>query len=110
MRVYCVCVRGGRLLDFLPPPLPPLQINYGGRVTDDNDRRLLMCILECCYCPQVLLPGHAFTPSGSYRSPPDSAPAEYLGLMRQLPQQDEPQLFGLHANANITFNIQVGAK
>ncbi|GFH25780.1 uncharacterized protein HaLaN_23801, partial [Haematococcus lacustris] len=29
------------------------QINYGGRVTDDNDRRLLMCILGQYYQPAV---------------------------------------------------------
>lgn len=29
------------------------QINYGGRVTDDNDRRLLMCTLGQYYCPEV---------------------------------------------------------
>jgi hypothetical protein len=26
-------------------------INYGGRVTDDNDRILLMSLLENCYGP-----------------------------------------------------------
>ena len=91
-------------------PATLLQINYGGRVTDDNDRRLLMCILERCYSPQALIAGHAFTASGAYRSPPDSALAAYLPFVRQLPQQDEPEVFGLHANANITFNIQVGAR
>ena len=32
------------------------HINYGGRVTDDNDRLLLMCILEKCYGEQILDP------------------------------------------------------
>ena len=31
-------------------------INYGGRVTDDNDRILLMSLLENCYGPQILNP------------------------------------------------------
>ena len=30
------------------------HINYGGRVTDDNDRLLLMSILEKCYGEQIL--------------------------------------------------------
>ena len=30
------------------------QINYGGRVTDDNDRRCLMCILAQYFTVNVL--------------------------------------------------------
>lgn len=37
------------------------QINYGGRVTDENDRRLFMCLMHQHYCPEVLLPDHALT-------------------------------------------------
>jgi len=43
------------------------QINYGGRVTDDWDRRCLLNVLEDFYCPAVLSPGHLYTPSGDYR-------------------------------------------
>ena len=86
----------------------PSQINYGGRVTDDNDRRLLMCILGRCYSPEALIEGHPFTPSGTYRSPVDADHASYLAHIKALPQRDEPEVFGLNSNANITFNLQVG--
>ena len=93
---------------FVSPSPPCLQINYGGRVTDDNDRRLLMCILGRCYSPEALVEGHPFTPSGTYRSPLDADHSAYVAHIRALPQRDEPEVFGLNSNANITFNLQVG--
>uniref|UniRef100_A0A669QMH2 Dynein axonemal heavy chain 1 n=1 Tax=Phasianus colchicus TaxID=9054 RepID=A0A669QMH2_PHACC len=66
------------------------EINYGGRVTDDWDRRCMMNILEDFYKPEVLTPD-AIPPQG------------YLQYIRSLPLNDSPELFGLHDNANITF-------
>ncbi len=43
------------------------QINYGGRVTDDNDRRLLVCILGRLYDKAAITEGHPYTPSGTYK-------------------------------------------
>lgn len=43
------------------------EINYGGRVTDDWDRRCILNILEDFYCPAVLEPAHIYSPSGEYR-------------------------------------------
>ena len=45
------------------------QINYGGRVTDDNDRKNLMCTLGLFMDPAVMTEGHSFSPSGIYRIP-----------------------------------------
>ena len=42
------------------------HINYGGRVTDDWDRRCLMSILEEYYNPNVLNTGHQYDPSHVY--------------------------------------------
>ena len=42
------------------------QINYGGRVTDDLDRRCLMSILKKYYLEAVLDDAYRFTPSGVY--------------------------------------------
>lgn len=42
------------------------HINYGGRVTDDWDRRCIMNILNDFYCPEVLQDGHSFSESGIY--------------------------------------------
>ena len=47
------------------------QINYGGRVTDDLDRRCLMSILKKYYLPDILDDSYRFTPSGTYYAPPE---------------------------------------
>ena len=43
------------------------HINYGGRVTDDQDRRTLISILNDYYSPIVLSDTHAYSESGTYR-------------------------------------------
>lgn len=43
------------------------EINYGGRVTDDWDRRCIMSILEDFYKPEVLTPDFAYSESGVYK-------------------------------------------
>ena len=46
------------------------QLNYGGRVTDDWDRRCLMQLLEVYYHPSIFSDTtHAFSSSGLYHMP-----------------------------------------
>ena len=40
------------------------EINYGGRVTDDKDRRLINNLVSSFVGPQVLDPGYKFSDSG----------------------------------------------
>ncbi|GFH16498.1 dynein heavy chain 7 [Haematococcus lacustris] len=54
------------------------QINYGGRVTDDLDRRCLMSILRQYMTPRVLDPSYRITPvSGTYYIPEDGPLESY---------------------------------
>jgi len=43
------------------------HINYGGRVTDDWDRRCMMDILSDYYNDNVLQPEHLYDASGVYK-------------------------------------------
>ena len=45
------------------------QCNYGGRVTDNKDRRLLMTLLKDYYKEEVLEPNFSITKSGSSKFP-----------------------------------------
>ncbi|EGD83038.1 dynein heavy chain 2 [Salpingoeca rosetta] len=96
------------LNDYTELPLPALtylvgQCNYGGRVTDDWDRRLLGSLLSIFYTPEVVHDDdYRFSPSGIYYAPPKGSYQEYLDYIKQLPQAPNPEVFGLHENADIT--------
>ena len=88
------------------------QINYGGRVTDDWDRRNLMVMLRRFYCVPILTDGYYFAAgSDQYYAPPDAgAGPDGLGAVRayvdQLPYDDPVSIFGMHSNAKITYERQ----
>ena len=53
------------------------QINYGGHVTDDMDRRCLMSTLRQFVTPHVMDEDFCYTPaSGTYHAPPANASLE----------------------------------
>ncbi|XP_030840434.1 dynein heavy chain 1, axonemal isoform X1 [Strongylocentrotus purpuratus] len=80
------------------------HINYGGRVTDDRDRRCIMNILADYYCDDVLEEGHKYSESGIYNQIPTNHDHNgYMAFIRSLPINDTPEIFSLHDNANITF-------
>ena len=83
------------------------QINYGGRVTDDWDRRCLMGILAQFFNEQILDDGYQFSPSGLYHAPLEGALLSNREYIDALPLTDPPEIFGMHQNADITFQRQV---
>jgi len=79
------------------------ECNYGGRVTDDRDRRNLMAMLSTYYTEQILETGYQLDPGNSdYIVPPDGKHEDYRTFIEALPSQTPPSVFGLHANADIT--------
>lgn len=47
------------------------EANYGGRVTDGKDRRLINVILRDFYTPKILEDGYKFSESSKYLVPPE---------------------------------------
>lgn len=80
------------------------EINYGGRVTDDKDERLIETILRKYVCPDALKQGYKFSVSGKYYIPDAEDQEDFLAYIRELPIDPEPEAFGMHQNAEITTN------
>lgn len=78
------------------------HIIYGGRVTDDQDRRCMMSILETFINPAILEDGYAYTSSGIYKLPPKGTDVKgMLEYVQGLPEVDSPEIFGMNDNADI---------
>ena len=72
------------------------DINYGGRVTDDWDRRCLMEILSKYYTPSILEESYTLSESGTYKAPSgDPSYEECLEYVSSLPLKDDPEIFGM---------------
>lgn len=56
------------------------EINYGGRVTDENDRRLLNCLIQRFLSEDVLQDGHSFA-DGTQQAENFRTPAESGALV-----------------------------
>lgn len=75
------------------------EINYGGRVTDDKDVRCITALLAKYFNPEVMKGAYEFAPGGVYTSPEDLQLDAVKDMVRKLPPEDDPEVFGLHPNA-----------
>ncbi|KAK0159284.1 hypothetical protein PV328_010180 [Microctonus aethiopoides] len=81
------------------------HINYGGRITDDWDRRCLLTILQDYYQLKVIALDYKFDSTGLYHQLPASSTfKDYIEYIENLPVNDDPMLFGLHNNADISYS------
>ena len=79
------------------------EINYGGRVTDDKDVLVINAILHKYYDELVFDELNKFSESGVYYAPAVDNLKTVTDYLETLPLDDEPEVFGLHQNANITL-------
>lgn len=81
------------------------QINYGGRVTDDKDKRLINCIIKTFCCEELVTDcaRYKFSESGVYYCPEEAVfVSDFIKYILTLPLNPAPEAFGMHENCNIT--------
>uniref|UniRef100_A0A8C2GT92 Dynein, axonemal, heavy chain 6 n=1 Tax=Cyprinus carpio TaxID=7962 RepID=A0A8C2GT92_CYPCA len=77
------------------------EITYGGRVTDAWDQRCLRTILKSFFSPATLEDSYTYSKSGIYFAPNSDSLTEYKQYIEDLPLIDDPEVFGMHENANL---------
>ncbi|XP_064174621.1 dynein axonemal heavy chain 6 isoform X1 [Anguilla rostrata] len=82
------------------------EITYGGRVTDAWDQRCLHTILKGFFSPPTLEDGYTYSKSGIYFAPEADSLQDYREYIENLPLIDDPEIFGMHENANLAFQRQ----
>ena len=85
------------------------QCNYGGRVTEPQDRRLLDVYAQQLFNEHTLQPRFALSSLDTYHIPDDCATMEqYRAYIASLPpaSDDPPEAFGQHSNADIASQME----
>merc|ERR1711871_105750 len=78
------------------------EVNYGGRVTDDWDRRLLNVYMAQFFCEEALsVPNYMLSAAQQYYIPVDGRKDHYKHHISRLPPADLTLAFGQHANAEV---------
>ena len=79
------------------------EVQYGGRVTDDFDKRLLNTFTSVWFNSELMSPEFSF--HEGYTVPECNTQEEYQDFICGLPLHDSPEVFGLNSNADITYQI-----
>eukprot|EP01041_Mallomonas_annulata_P002980 gene2980-5847_t len=91
------------------------EVQYGGRITDDLDRRLFSAYTEAWLSVSTLSSNFNFNPDHPINRMPDnftySIPNyleidEFMSYIQKFPDVDPPEVLGLHPNADLTFRFK----
>jgi len=82
-------------------------INYGGRITDSMDARVLQSLISKYFDHSVLHEGVLFQQLGYTSKPPENATLHwYQKELSHLPADESPSLLGLHPNSNSLLAVE----
>jgi dynein heavy chain len=79
------------------------DVNYGGRVTDPKDKLLIASMLQKYFCADIMNDNYKLSKLDGYYAPPEGSLDDVKAYVNSLPLDDEPEIFGLHSNANIVY-------
>lgn len=82
------------------------EVSYGGRVTDDLDRRLVSVYVTQFFCDDIVTrPQARLSSLPEYYVPEDGRLRDYRDYLSTLPLTDAAECFGQHGNADIASAI-----
>jgi len=85
------------------------EVQYGGRITDALDRELMSCYTSLWINENVFQPNYNFMASVTdfiYQVPDAQEHPKYMEYINEMPGTDNPPIFGLHSNADLTFSLK----
>jgi dynein heavy chain len=83
------------------------EANYGGRVTDDWDRRVLRSYINHLFTDEAInTPQYLLSTLPQYYIPEVNDLQGYRDYVQTLPGTDKPEVFGQHPNADIASQIR----
>jgi dynein heavy chain len=91
------------------------EAQYGGKITDNLDRRLFRTYTTCWLNSGTCQEGFSFNPKVPIFKMPNNfvykvesaeAIAQYHTYIKSFPEIDSPEIFGLHPNADLTFRVK----
>ncbi|CDJ35908.1 Dynein heavy chain axonemal, related [Eimeria mitis] len=91
------------------------EVQYGGRITDDLDREMFNTYTGKWLTDDLFRAGFCFNSSTTnahefmYKVPQATDISVYRDYINSLPYVDQPGVFGLHVNADLTFRLQESA-
>ncbi|CAE7707182.1 DNAH2, partial [Symbiodinium sp. CCMP2592] len=81
------------------------EANYGGRVTEHPDNRILRSYVNEFFCPAALQPKFQLSALPTYFIPEDGSLHSYRQYVQGLPLSEPPEAFGQHTNAEISSSL-----
>lgn len=65
----------------------------------------MLSTLKIYCCPDALKDDYRFSPSGIYYAPSDGKIEVYRDYIENFPLNADPEVFGMHGNANISYEL-----
>jgi len=81
------------------------EANYGGRVTEHPDNRVLRSYVTEFFCTAALQPKFQLSSLATYYIPEDGSLQSYRQYVQSLPLSEPPEAFGQHTNAEISSSL-----